>query len=157
MDPAPDVVFDSSTLNPKATYIWDLAFDASGRMYVATGGPADIYRVDLKKPGAAPEKFFSSSEQHIRCLLFAKDGTLYAGTDGRGLVYRIDPSGKGFVLFEAPNEEIPAMALDPDRQPLCSRAGRERQVHAAAAECSQQRHHDGQHYHSAAGLHRLFA
>ncbi len=67
-----DVVFDSSTLNPKVTYIWDLAFDAEGRMYVATGGPADIYRVDLKKPGAAPEKFFSSSEQHIRCLLFAQ-------------------------------------------------------------------------------------
>ena len=108
-----NVVFDSSTLDPKVTYIWDLAFDASGRMYVATGGPANIYRVDLKKPGAAPEKFFSSSEQHIRCLLFAKDGTLYAGTDGRGLVYRIDPSGKGFVMFEAPSQEIPAMALDP--------------------------------------------
>ena len=111
--PAPDVVFDSSAVDPKATYIWDLAFDAAGRMYVATGGPAAIYRVDLKKPGAAPEKFFSSSEQHIRCLLFAADGTLYAGTDGRGLVYRIDPSGKGFVLFEAPNQEIPAIALDP--------------------------------------------
>jgi hypothetical protein len=110
---APDVVFDSSAVNPKVTYIWDLAFDAAGRMYVATGGPADIYRVDLKKPGAAPEEFFSSSEQHIRCLLFGKDGALYAGTDGRGLVYRIDPSGKGFVLFEAPNHEIPAMALDP--------------------------------------------
>lgn len=110
---AANVVFDSSAENPKVTYIWDLAFDAAGKMYVATGGPANIYRVDLKRTGAAPEKFFSSSEQHIRCLLFAKDGTLYAGTDGRGLVYRIDPSGKGFVLFEAPNQEIPAMALDP--------------------------------------------
>ncbi len=110
---AGNIVFDSSALTPRVTYIWDLAFDAAGRMYVATGGAANIYRVDLKKPGAVPEKFFSSSEQHIRCLLFAKDGTLYAGTDGRGLVYRIDPTGKGFVLFGAPNQEIPAMALDP--------------------------------------------
>ncbi len=113
-DAAPPVVFDPLGLNPNPTYIWDLAFDAAGRLYVATGGPAAIYRVDLKKPGSAPEKFFSSSEQHIRTLLFAKDGTLYAGSDGRGLVYRISPDGKGFVLFEAPKQEIPALALDPE-------------------------------------------
>ena len=108
------VVFDSSALDPKPVYIWDLAFDSAGRMYVATGGPAAIYRVNLKQPGAAPEKFFSSTEQHVRCLLFAKDGTLYAGTDGRGLIYRISPDGKGYVLFESPKEEISAMAFDPD-------------------------------------------
>ncbi len=108
------VVFDSGKATPKATYIWDLAFDGQGRLYVATGGPAAIYRVDLKNPAAQPEKFFSSSEQHIRSMIFAKDGTLYAGSDGRGLVYRISPDGKGFVLFEAPKQEIPAMALDPE-------------------------------------------
>jgi sugar lactone lactonase YvrE len=106
-------IFDSSKLDPKPTYIWDLAFDPAGRLYIATGGPAAIYRVDPKHPAAQPEKFFSSSEQHIRSLLFAKDGTLYAGSDGRGLVYRIGPDGKGFVLFEAPRQEIPAMAFDP--------------------------------------------
>jgi hypothetical protein len=107
------VVFDPAKLNPKPTYIWDLAFDRQGRLYVATGGPAAIYRVNLKNPGAQPENFFSSSEQHIRCMVFANDGTLYAGSDGRGLVYRISPDGKGFVLFEAPDKEIPALALDP--------------------------------------------
>lgn len=107
------VVFDSSVLESKPNYIWDLAFDGKGRLYVATGGPASIYRVDVKNRAAKPEKFFESSEQHIRSLLFAPDGTLYAGTDGRGLVYRISQEGKGFVLFEAPKQEIPAMALDP--------------------------------------------
>lgn len=108
-----EIVFDPLKLDPKPMYIWDLAFDAAGRLYVATGGPAAIYRVDLKHPDAAPDKFFSSSEQHIRCLAFAQDGTLYAGTDGRGLVYRIAPDGKGFVVFEAPKQEIPSLALDP--------------------------------------------
>lgn len=107
------VVFDSTRLETKPNYIWDLAFDSQGRLYIATGGPADIYRVDLKHLTASPEKFFSTSEQHIRTLLFAPGGDLYAGTDGRGLVYRISPDGKGFVLFEAPKQEIPAMALDP--------------------------------------------
>ncbi|MHB8302171.1 MAG: fibronectin type III domain-containing protein [Acidobacteriaceae bacterium] len=111
--PAVPIVFDPAQLSPRPTYIWDLAFDAAGRLYVATGGPAAIYRVDLKNTGAAPEKFFSSTEQHIRALLFARDGTLYAGSDGRGLVYRIAPDGKGFVLFEAPKQEISALALDP--------------------------------------------
>lgn len=107
------VIFDSTELNPNPTYIWDMAFDAAGRLYIATGGPAAIYRVNLKNPSARPEKFFSSDEQHIRSLLFAKDGTLYAGSDGRGLVYRIAPGGKAFVLYEAPKQEISAMALDP--------------------------------------------
>lgn len=107
------IVFDPAKLDPKPTYIWGLAFDAEGRLYIATGGPAAIYRVNLKNPTATPEKFFSSSEQHIRSLIFAKDGTLYAGSDGRGLVYRISPDGKGFVLFEAPKHEIPALTIDP--------------------------------------------
>lgn len=107
------VVFDPSEVSPAPVYIWDLAFDRQGRLYVATGAPAAIYRVDVKNRGAKPEKFFSSSEEHIRCLVFAKDDTLYAGSDGRGLVYRISPDGKGFVLFEASRHEIPALALDP--------------------------------------------
>jgi sugar lactone lactonase YvrE len=109
----PPVIFDSDALAPKPTYIWDLAFDSAGRLYIATGGPAAIYRIGPKRPAAKPETFFSSQEQHIRCLLFAKDGTLYAGSDGRGLVYRIAPDGNGFVLFESPKREIPALALDP--------------------------------------------
>lgn len=107
------IVFDSIGLDPSTIYIWDLAFDTAGRLYIATGGPAAIYRVDPRRPGSAPEKFFSSTEQHIRTLLFGRDGTLYAGTDGRGLVYRISPDGKGFVLFEAPKQEVSALALDP--------------------------------------------
>lgn len=111
--PAADIVFDPASVSPKPTYLWDLAFDKAGRLYVATGAPAAVYRIDVSHRGATPEKFFISSEAHIRCLQFGPDGTLYAGTDGRGLVYRIDRNGKGFVLFEAPRQEIPALAMDP--------------------------------------------
>jgi len=103
----------------RARYIWDMAFDAAGRLYIATGGPAAIYRIDVKQGKPAAELFFKSDEQHIRALAWdrnRKDGTanLIAGTDGSGLVYRIDPNGKGYVLFSAPRREITAVAVGDD-------------------------------------------
>jgi len=95
----------------KPHYIWDLTFDAAGRLYIATGGPGAVYRVDPAKPGLKPEEFFKSDEQHIRSLAWDAKGNLIAGTDGSGLVYRISPQGKGYVLFEAPRREITAVAV----------------------------------------------
>jgi hypothetical protein len=92
-------------------YIWDMTFDAAGRLYIATGGPGAIYRIDPAKPGAQPELFFMSDEQHIRCLAWDAKGNLIAGTDGSGLVYRISPEGKGYVVFEAPRREITSVAV----------------------------------------------
>jgi hypothetical protein len=100
-----------TTDESKSHYIWDMTFDASGRLYIATGGPGTIYRVDPAKPGAKPEVFFKSDEQHIRSLAWDAKGNLIAGTDGSGLVYRISPQGKGYVLFEAPRREVTAVAV----------------------------------------------
>jgi len=120
------VVFDASALDgavtgtgkggaaksgSKAHYIWDMTFDSAGRLYIATGDPGAVYRVDLSKAGAKPEEFFKSDEAHIRALAWDADGNLIAGSDGSGLVYRIDPQGKGYVLFEAPRREITAVAV----------------------------------------------
>jgi sugar lactone lactonase YvrE len=102
---------DADKADAKAHYIWDLTFDASGRLYIATGGPGAVYRVDPAKPGAKPEVFFKCDEEHIRSLAWDAKGNLIAGSDGSGLVYRIDPQGKGYVLFEAPKREITAIAV----------------------------------------------
>jgi hypothetical protein len=96
---------------PTSHYIWDMTFDASGRLYIATGGPAAVYRVDPANPASKPEAFFKSDEEHIRSLAWDAKGNLIAGSDGSGLVYRIDPQGKGYVLFEAPRREITAVAV----------------------------------------------
>jgi hypothetical protein len=92
-------------------YVWDMTFDAAGRLYIATGNPGAVYRVDLAKPGSAPELFFKSDEAHIRALAWDAKNNLIAGSDGSGLVYRIDPQGKGYVLFEAPRREITSLAI----------------------------------------------
>jgi sugar lactone lactonase YvrE len=106
---------ESKTASPQPSaqsrYIWALTLDAAGRLYIATGNPGAIYRVDPAKPGAAPELFFKSDEAHIRALAWDAKGNLIAGSDGSGLVYRIDPQGKGYVLFEAPRREITSVAI----------------------------------------------
>jgi hypothetical protein len=95
--------------DPGTKYIWDLALDGSGSLYVATGDRGEIYRVT---PKGEHSVFFKSDEAHIRVLALDPKGNLIAGSDGSGLVYRIAPSGEAFVLYSAPKKEITALALD---------------------------------------------
>ena len=94
---------------PGTKYIWDLALDKAGNLYVATGDHGEIYKVT---PKGEHSVFFKSDETHIRVLALDAQGNLIAGTDGSGLVYRISPAGEGFVLYSAPKKEITALALD---------------------------------------------
>ena len=122
-DSTATVVFDAAASGHNANaakpsepahYIWDLAFDAQGALYIATGGPAAIYKVDVSSSAAKAEVFFESDEQHIRCLLFAPNGDLIAGSDGGGLVYRIGKDRKGVVIYDAPKREVTALAASAD-------------------------------------------
>jgi sugar lactone lactonase YvrE len=94
---------------PGTKYIWDLADDDSGNLYVATGDHGEIFRVTPKGDHSV---FFKSDEAHIRVMAFDSKGNLIAGSDGSGLVYRISPGGEGFVLYSAPKKEITALAID---------------------------------------------
>lgn len=95
--------------DPGTKYIWDIALDSSGDIFVATGDKGEIYRVTPKGDHSV---FFKSDEAHIRVLALDAKGNLIAGSDGSGLVYRISPSGEAFVLYSAPKKEITALALD---------------------------------------------
>jgi hypothetical protein len=95
--------------DPKTKYIWSLALDNSGNLYVATGDHGEIFRVS---PNGEHSLFFKSDEPHIRVLTFDAQGNLIAGSDGSGLVYRITPKGDGFVLYSAPKREITSLAID---------------------------------------------
>ncbi len=123
----------SATSSAETHYIWDLTFDSAGRLYIATGNPGAVYRVDPAKPGATPELFFKSDEAHIRTLAWDAKGNLIAGSDGSGLVYRIDSSGKGYVLFEAPRREITSIAIGCQRDHLCGMCGRQEPQSSASA------------------------
>jgi hypothetical protein len=108
--PTADPAWSSSVyFEPGTKYIWDLALDKAGNLYVATGDHGEIYRVT---PKGEHSVFFKSDETHIRVLAFDAQEDLIAGSDGSGLVYRISSSGEGFVLYSAPKKEITALAID---------------------------------------------
>jgi hypothetical protein len=108
--PTADPFWSSSVyFEPGTKYIWDLALDKGGNLYVATGDHGEIFRVT---PKGEHSIFFKSDETHIRVLAFDAQENLIAGSDGSGLIYRISSAGEGFVLYSAPKKEITALALD---------------------------------------------
>ena len=109
--------------DPGTKYIWDLAQDSNGNLFVATGDRGEIFRVT---PKGEHSLFFKSDEAHIRALDFDPKGNLIAGSDGSGLVYRISPEGEGFVLYSAPKKEITALAIDKQGNIYAAGAGEKR-------------------------------
>src|SRR6266404_471420 len=53
--------------DPGSKYIWDLALDDHGNLYVATGDHGEIFRVSASGEHSV---FFKSDEPHIRVLAF---------------------------------------------------------------------------------------
>ena len=116
--------------DPKTKYIWALALDRQGQLYVGTGDRGEIFRVNRDGNGAL---FFQSDEAQIRALDFDNSGNLIAGTDGSGLIYRISPRGEGFVLYSAPKKEITALAVDGHGDIYAAGAGEKRGATAPLA------------------------
>jgi len=111
--------------DPATRYLWDLALDGSGNLFVATGDGGQILKVT---PGGEHSVFFKSDENHIRKLAFDRKGNLIAGSDGSGLVYRITPSGEAFVLYSAAKREITALAVDDQGNIYAAGVGEKRGV-----------------------------
>src|SRR5271166_511948 len=121
---AVDSSYSSSVFfDPKTKYIWALALDRLGQLYIGTGDRGEIFRVDRSGNGTP---FFKSDEAQIRALDFDNAGNIIAGTDGSGLIYRISPQGEGFVLYSAPKKEITALAVDGQGNIYAAGAGEKR-------------------------------
>lgn len=114
---------------PGTKYIWDLALDNAGNLFVATGDHGEIYKVSTNGDHSL---FFKSDETHIRVLALDAQGNLIAGTDGSGLIYRISPAGEAFVLYSAPKKEITALALDHEGNIYAAGVGEKKSETAAS-------------------------
>jgi len=70
-----------------STYIWAVAADESGNVYVATGSPARVYRIT---PDGNAAIIFQPQELQVQTLEVASGGVIYAGTAPDGKVYKIE-------------------------------------------------------------------
>lgn len=73
-----------------STYVWAVASDAKGNVYLASGSPARVYKVT---PDGTATVVFAPKELQVQALVADKSGVLYAATSPDGKVYRIEPSG----------------------------------------------------------------
>src|ERR1700678_3611646 len=69
-----------------STYIWSIASDPAGNVYVARGSPARVYRIT---PDGQSTTIFEPQELQVQTLVVDKNGVVYAATAPDGKVYRL--------------------------------------------------------------------
>ena len=107
----PDPAMPQTILqDPAMQYVWAILCAGDGKLYVGTGPEGNLYEIT---PDGHSRVLLHSTQANLLSLAAGKDGTLYAGTSPKGLIYRIDPkTGESFVLYNAPETDITALALD---------------------------------------------
>jgi sugar lactone lactonase YvrE len=114
--------------DPEAPYVWSLARDSEGRLYVGTGNDGKVYRVE----GGKASLLFDAAELEVHALAVGKDGRLYVGTAPDGKVYAVDRAGKSEVYFDPTDKYIWALAFD-DQGRLLVATGTEGRIHRVTA------------------------
>jgi sugar lactone lactonase YvrE len=94
--------------NTEQSYVWSSAVDASGNVFLGTGGDGRIFRVDA---GGNGKMFADLNELNVSALAIGKDGALYAGTSPDGKVYRISAGGAPEIFFEPKEKYIWSLAV----------------------------------------------
>jgi len=94
-------------------YIFAIAVDDSGDIYLGTGPQGKLYCLDSS--GKEPQLVYDSRDKNILSLAIGPESFIYAGSDSRGLIYKIDPFTKtATVLYDSDQSEITALLFAED-------------------------------------------
>jgi len=89
-------------------YIFAIATDDAGNIYLGTGPQGKVYMLDSF--GKEAQLIYDSRDKNILSLAVGERGFVYAGSDTRGLVYKINPrTKKATVLYDSDQPEITAV------------------------------------------------
>lgn len=97
--------------NVEQPFVWSSAADASGNVFLGTGGDGKVFKVDANGKGAL---LYDTNELNVAALAVGKSGEIYAGTAPDGRVYRINADGRGEVFFEPKEKYIWSLAVTSD-------------------------------------------
>ena len=117
--------------DPEEKYIWALAVDASGRLWVGAGNPAVIYRVEANGTGKA---IYKPAAAHVVSLVRDAQGRMLAGTESPGRLYRIGADDRPFALLDSGLTEIRAVATAADGTTYAAAVTRDGDPAPAAAD-----------------------
>jgi len=105
-DDKPRTLFEAEGVQ----YVWAIQQTPDGNIYAGTGPTGKLFEI---KPDGSHKVLLDSGENNLLSLVSDGNDMLYVGTDPHGLVYRVNrKTGESFVLFNAPESEIGALALD---------------------------------------------
>lgn len=104
LSPAFDMFFDTGQ-----PYIFSMARDRLGNLYVGTGDDGKVFRID---PQGEETLYFQSEEISVFALAVGPDDSLYAGTSPDGKVYRVAGPGQATVFFNSEEKYIWSMIFD---------------------------------------------
>jgi hypothetical protein len=97
--------------SPREAYVWSVASDTAGNVYLGTGPDGRILRLT---PGGSQREVYAVAEPMVTALVVLPGGEILAGTAPEGRVYRIRPDGSGEVWAETGERYVWALAARPD-------------------------------------------
>jgi hypothetical protein len=103
----------------EATHVWDLAEDAAGNLYAATGDEGKLFKI---APQGRTSLLYANPQGQVLCVAVGSDGSVYVGTGPAAQVVRIDPQGQTKV-YELGNGYVWSLAIDPHTHTLFAGTG----------------------------------
>lgn len=90
-------------------YVWALARDSHGTLYLGTGNDGRVYKVTAKGDTSL---FFDAPELEVYALAVDQRDRLYAATSPNGKVYRINNDGSNAIFFDPDETYIWDILID---------------------------------------------